>query len=61
MKVPVLIRGSIDIPNAWNTEDCTAVDVADFRYNDQLTEENTVDELARLLKAYPDDLEVTVG
>ena len=64
MKVAVTIRGCIDIPDEiWQPKkdgDPSPVEVADFRYNDQLTENDAIDELASKLKQYPDDLEVNV-
>ena len=64
MKVAVIIRGCIDIPDEiWKPKkdgDPSSVEVADFRYNDQLSENDTIDELAEKLKQYPDDLEVYV-
>lgn len=63
MKVAVTIHGCIDIPDEiWGGKDGdpSSVDVANFRYNDQLTENDTIDELASKLKQYPDDLEVNV-
>lgn len=60
MKVAVTITGFIDIPDSW--EDPTMKDnpyfpleVADYRYNEQLDEDDAIDDLGRLLKAYPDD------
>ena len=32
--------------------------MADYRYNEQLTENEAIDELAQKLKAHPDELEV---
>lgn len=58
MKVAVTIHGCIDIPDEIWKDD--PVGVANFRYNDQLTENDTIDELASKLKQYPDDLEVNV-
>lgn len=64
MKVAVIIRGCIDIPDEiWQPKkdgDPSPVDVADFRYNEQLTENDAIDELASKLKQYPNDLEVDV-
>ena len=64
MKVAVIIRGCIDIPDEiWQPKkdgDPSPVDVADFRYNEQLTENDAIDELAEKLKKYPDDLNVEV-
>lgn len=60
----VIIRGCIDIPDGiWLANkdgDPSEVAVSNFRYNDQLTENDTIDELAEKLKQYPDDLEVYV-
>lgn len=65
MKVRVTIEGCIDIPDEWQDPkkhpgEPYAEMVADFRYNDQLTVEDAIDELAEKLKAYPDDLKVCV-
>lgn len=64
MKVAVTIRGCIDIPDGiWMANkdgEPSEFEVANFRYNDQLTENDTIDELAEKLKQYPDDLEVSV-
>ena len=63
-KVSVTITGCIDIPaELW--EDPKAggdfpIEVANFRYNDQLTEEDAIMELARKLLAYPENFEVTI-
>ena len=35
-----------------------ALEVADYRYNEQLTLEDTLDELVEKLKKYPEDVEV---
>lgn len=37
-----------------------AQDVADYRYNDQLTLEDALDELIEKLKVHPEDVEVGV-
>ncbi len=60
MKINVTIQGAIDVPDEWEDPEngTTAVDVADYRYNEQLTENEAIDELAQKLKAHPDELEV---
>lgn len=65
MKVRVTIEGCIDIPDEWHDpskhpSEPDAEMVADYRYNDQLTVEDALRELAEKLKAYPDDLKVCV-
>lgn len=63
-KVAVIINGCIDIPDElWadpkEGEDFP-LEVAEFRYNEQLTEEDAIQELAQMLMAYPEHLEVTI-
>ena len=64
MKVAVTIRGCIDIPDgiwlAGKHGEPSCVEVADFRYNEQLAENDAIDELAEKLKKYPEDLEVII-
>ena len=64
MKVKVIICGCIDIPDdIWKPKkdsDPTPIEVANFRYNDQLTENDAIDELSDKLKQHPEDLEVNV-
>lgn len=55
MKIKVRITGTIDVPDSWGKN---ASDVADYRYNEQLTLEDTLDELMEKLKKYPEDVEV---
>lgn len=57
MKIAVTITGYIDVPDEWEDTEYGAIDVADYRYNDQLTVEDAIDELARKLKAYPEDFD----
>lgn len=63
-KVAVIINGYIDIPaERWEDPEYGEnfpLEVAEFRYNDQLTEEDAIMELARKLLAYPEDFEVTI-
>ena len=64
-KVAVTIKGCIDIPTEFWEDPKEGEDfpleVAAFRYNEQLTEKDAIVELARKLLAYPDDFEVTVS
>ncbi len=55
MKIKVKITGTIDVPDMWGEN---ALEVADYRYNEQLTLEDTLDELVEKLKKYPEDVEV---
>lgn len=55
MKIKVRITGTIDVPDSWGKN---APDVADYHYNEQLTLEDTLDELMEKLKKYPEDIEV---
>ena len=57
MKVGVTVKGFIDVPDDW-AED--APDVADYRYNEQLTVSDALNEIARKMALYPDDVEVEV-
>lgn len=58
MKIAVTVTGYIDVPDDWDDGQCLALDVAEYRYNEQLTEEDALSELARKMAAYPDDVEV---
>ena len=44
MKINVTIQGAIDVPDEWEDPEngTTAVDVADYRYNEQLTENEAI-------------------
>ena len=55
MKINVVIHGCIDVPDNWGSDVC---DIAEYRYNDQLEVDDAIDELAKKLKKYPDDIEV---
>lgn len=55
MILSVKITGIIDVPDEWGED---AQDVADYRYNEQLTLEDTLNELMEKLKKYPEDVEV---
>lgn len=55
MKIKVEIAGSIDVPDMWGEN---APEVAEYRYNEQLTLEDALDELMEKLKKYPEDVEV---
>lgn len=57
MILSVKITGIIDVPDEWGED---AQDVADYRYNDQLTLEDALDELIEKLKVHPEDVEVGV-
>lgn len=57
MILSVTITGVIDVPNEWGED---AQEVADYRYNDQLTLEDTLDELIEKIKFHPEDVEVRV-
>lgn len=60
MKIAVTVKGYIDVPDYWDKEPyITALEIAEFRYNEQLTEEDALNELARKMAAYPDDIEVS--
>lgn len=63
-KVSVIITGCIDIPDElWADPEAGEdfpLEVAEFRYNEQLTEEDAIQELAKELMAYPEHLEVTI-
>ena len=59
MKVAVEIRGYIDLPAVWDdVPNVSAIEIADYHYNDSLTVEDALDDLARRLKMNPDDFEV---
>ncbi len=57
MILSVTITGVIDVPNEWGED---AQEVADYRYNDQLTLEDTLGELIEKIKVHPEDVEVRV-
>lgn len=63
MKVAVTITGFIDIPDSWadptmmKDNPYYPLDVAGYKYNEMLDEDDAIDELGRLLKEYPDDFE----
>lgn len=60
MKVKVEIRGCIDIPDIWADPKHPSgpLGIADYHYNDKLDVEDAINDLAKLLKEYPDDLHV---
>lgn len=55
MKISVTVKGVIDVPDDWGKE---APDVADYRYNEQLTVSDALNEIARKMAVYPDEVEV---
>lgn len=57
MKIGIIVKGFIDVPDDWGEE---APDVADYRYNEQLTVSDALNEIARKMFLYPDDMEVEV-
>ena len=60
MKIKVQITGCIDVPDSWNEKDIyglSVYDIADYHFDEKLREDNAIDELARLLKRYPEDYE----
>ena len=58
MKIAVTVKGYIDVPDDWDDGQFSALDVAEYRYNEQLSEEDALHELAQKMAAYPDDVEV---
>lgn len=58
MKIDVTIKGYIDVPNDWDDGQYLALDLVEFRYNDQLTIQDALNELARKMSKYPDSVEV---
>lgn len=59
MKVAVEIHGYIDLPVVWDDlPNVSPIEIADYHYNDCLTVEDAVEDLARRLKMNPDDFEV---
>ena len=60
MKISVTVTGYIDVSDDWDDGQYSALDVADYRYNDQLTAEDALQELAKKMAVYPDDVEVRV-
>ena len=59
MKIKVTITGTIDVPDSWADGNCGELRTAEYRYNDQLTAEDALGELAEKLAKHPDDLDVT--
>ena len=57
MKIGIIVKGFIDVPDDWGEE---APDVADYRYNEQLTVSDALNEIARKMFLYPDDMEVEI-
>lgn len=57
MKLGVIVKGFIDVPDDWGEE---APDVTDYRYNEQLTVSDALYEIANKMTRYPDDVEVEV-
>ena len=47
MKISVTVTGYIDVSDDWDDGQYSALDVADYRYNDQLTAEDALQELAK--------------
>ena len=65
MRVKVQIEGFVDIPDRWGRtaegfDPMKAWEVADYRYNDQLDEEDTLIELANKLIRYREELVVQI-
>ena len=48
MKIKVTITGTIDVPDSWADGNCGELRTAEYRYNDQLTAEDALGELAEL-------------
>lgn len=59
MKIKVTITGTIDVPDSWADGNCGELRATEYRYNDQLTVEDALGELAEKLAKHPDDLDVT--
>lgn len=59
MKIKVTITGTIDVPDSLADGNCGELRTAEYRYNDQLTAEDALSELAEKLAKHPDDLDVT--
>lgn len=60
MKIKVTITGTIDVPDSWADGNCGELRTAEYRYNDQLTAEDALGELAEKLAKHPDDLTVNL-
>lgn len=62
MKIAVTIAGCIDVPDDWDDSlQHSALDVADYRYNDQLTVEDALNELMEKMTKYSDDVNIIVA
>ncbi len=62
MLLSITITGLIDVPDDWDGDaDFSAIDVADYRYNNQLTVENTLRELTEKLAIHPSHVEVNIS
>ena len=57
MILSVTITVVIDVPSEWGED---AQELANYRYNDQLTLEDTLGELIEKIKVHPEDVEVRV-
>ena len=49
MKIKVTITGTIDVPDSWADGNCGELRTTEYRYNDQLTVEDALGELAEKL------------
>ena len=54
MKIKVTITGTIDVPDSWADGNCGELRTAEYRYNDQLTAEDALGELAEKLQGWQD-------
>lgn len=59
MKVKITLTGHIDVPEVFTTTD-DVVEQTEFWFNEHLSCEDAIDDIAKRLKSYPDDMEVTV-
>lgn len=44
MKIAVTVTGYIDVPDDWDDGQYSALDVAEYRYNEQLTVDDALNE-----------------
>lgn len=60
MKISVTVTGYIDVPDDWDDGQYSALDIANYRYSNQLTVEDALQEIAQKMASHPDDVEVSI-
>lgn len=63
MRAKIVIVGCIDVPDAFTGDGagiCEVAERVEFWLNEHLSVEDAINDIASRLKAYPDEIEVTI-